>query len=209
VVSTGVPELLDWARRLQAIAQTGIAYGEPSAYDRERYAQVRRIAAEMMSTDGGVDALDDQLAREIGHATPKLDVRGVVFRADEILLVRERAEGWWTLPGGWADVGESPSEAVAREVCEESGYETRVVKLLALYDRDRHAYGPHQWHIWKAVFLCELSDDEQVELESETDEAEFLGRGRLPELLHARATTTLIDRVFEHKANPEWPADFD
>jgi len=209
VVTRGVSELLAWARRLQAIAQTGVAYGEPSEHDRERYAQVRRIAAEMLSKNGDVEALDDQLAREIGHATPKLDVRGVVFRGDEILLVRDRAEGWWTLPGGWADVGESPSVAVAREVYEESGYEAHAVKLLALYDRDRHPYGPHQWHVWKAIFLCELHDGERGELGLETDEARFFAKNALPELLHARATKMLIDRAYEHKANPEWPTDFD
>jgi ADP-ribose pyrophosphatase YjhB (NUDIX family) len=208
-VVSEVPQLLDWARRLQAIAQTGVAYPEPSEYDRERYAEVRRIAAEMLSPNGDVEALDQQLAREIGHATPKLDVRGAVFRGDEILLVRDRAGGWWTLPGGWVDVGETPAEAVRREIREESGYETRAVKLLALYDHDRHAYKPHLWHIWKAVFQCELLGDEQRELQSETDEARFFDAERLPEKLHAAATKALIDRVFEHKANPEWPADFD
>jgi ADP-ribose pyrophosphatase YjhB (NUDIX family) len=208
-VVTEVPKLLEWARRLQAIAQTGIAYPEPTEYDRERYAEVRRIAAEMLSTNGDMETLDEQLAREIGHATPKLDVRGAVFRGDEILLVRDRAEGWWTLPGGWVDVGESPSDAVAREIREESGYDTRAVKLLALYDRDRHAFRPHLWHIWKAVFLCELRGDEQGELGSETDDARFFPRSGLPEQLHAPATRALIDRIFEHRANPEWPTDFD
>src|SRR6266511_3234030 len=97
VVTAEVPKLLGWARQLQAIAQTAVAYGEPSQYDRERYEQVRRIAAEMLAADGSVDALDDWLMREIGHATPKLDVRGVVFCGDEILLVRERSHGKWTL----------------------------------------------------------------------------------------------------------------
>jgi ADP-ribose pyrophosphatase YjhB (NUDIX family) len=208
-VVSDVPKLLDWARRLQAIAQTGVAYPEPTEYDRERYAEIRRIAAEMLSANGDVVALDEQLAREIGHATPKLDVRGAVFRGDEILLVRDRAGGWWTLPGGWVDIGESPSDAVVREVREESGYETRAVKLLALNDRDRHAPRPHQWHIWKAVFLCELAGEERGPLESETDEATFFPKDGLPEVLYAEATQALIDRAYQHKANPEWPTDFD
>jgi ADP-ribose pyrophosphatase YjhB (NUDIX family) len=209
MVTETVPKLLDWARRLQAIAQTGVAYGEPSQYDRERYEQVRGIAAEMLAAEGDVAAIDAMLAQEAGHATPKLDVRGVVFRGDEILLVRDRGARWWTLPGGWADVGESPSDAVTREVHEESGYSTRATKLLALYDRDRHAYTPHQWHIWKAVFLCKLEGDEQHELTSETDAARFFARDELPDELHAEATRALIDRAYEHQANPEWPTDFD
>ncbi len=202
------PRLLDWARRLQAIAQTGVAYGDPHVYDRERYEQVRTIAAEMLASQGDVAALDARLALETGHATPKIDVRGVVFRRDAILLVRE--QGVWELPGGWADVGESPSESAVREVLEESGFMTRAVKLLALQDRDRRGYPPHQWHVWKAVFLCELTDGRQAALESETDDARFFLRNELPTpLRYDQATQALIERAFEHKEHPEWPTDFD
>jgi ADP-ribose pyrophosphatase YjhB (NUDIX family) len=208
MVTETVPKLLDWARRLQAIAQTGVAYEGTQLYDRERYEQVRQIAAEMLASDGEVSAVDGLLALEAGHATPKLDVRGVVFRGGEILLVHE--DGAWSLPGGWADVGESPSEAAAREVLEESGYETRAVKLLALLERDRHDYAPHAWHIWKAIFLCELAGGEQQALGSETDDARFFARDALPEPLRSGAATrVMIERAFEHLEHPEWPADFD
>jgi ADP-ribose pyrophosphatase YjhB (NUDIX family) len=203
-----VPKLLDWARRLHAIAQTGVAYGEPHVYDRERYEQVRQIAAEMLATDGEVAAVDALFAHETGHATPKLDIRGVVFRGEEILLVREG--GAWSLPGGWVDVGESPAEAAVREVLEESGHETRAVKLLALLDRDRHGYAPHAWHIWKAILLCELAGSEPQALGSETDDARFFARDALPETLRSGdATRAMIERAFEHRENPEWPTDFD
>jgi ADP-ribose pyrophosphatase YjhB (NUDIX family) len=205
---TAGPKLLDWARRLQAIAQTGVAYGEPDVYDRERYEQVRQIAAEMLAPDGSAAAADSILALEVGHATPKLDVRGIVFRGKEILLVRE--DGSWSLPGGWVDVGESPSEAVEREVLEESGYRTRATKLLALLDRDRHDYEPHAWHIWKAIFLCELTADKPGTLGSETDEAAFFVRTALPKPLRSGdATQAMIERAFEHLEHPEWPTQFD
>jgi ADP-ribose pyrophosphatase YjhB (NUDIX family) len=201
--------MLDWARRLQAIAQTGLAYRDQTAYDRARYDAVRRIAAEMLATNGDVEALDARLALETGHATPKLDVRGAVFRDDAILLVREKSHGKWTLPGGWVDVGESPSEAVVREVREESGYDTRAVKLLALYDRDRQGHPPHPWHTWKAIFLCRLLSDDQAPLGLETLAAKFFPRDRLPELSLSRVTPRQIDRFFEHRDHPEWPTDFD
>jgi ADP-ribose pyrophosphatase YjhB (NUDIX family) len=204
---------LDWARRLQSIAQTGLAYGEPTVYDRDRYEQVRRIAAEIISADGDADDFEAVFAAEAGHATPKLDVRGVVFRDDTILLVREnvkKSAGTWTLPGGWADVGESPSEAVVREVREESGHATRAVKLLALYDRNRHPHPPNPWHIWKACFLCELLDDTQYDLDDEIAEARFFARDELPELDLARITPdSYIDRFYAHHEHPEWPTDFD
>jgi ADP-ribose pyrophosphatase YjhB (NUDIX family) len=207
-MSDGVPKLLDWARRLQAIAQTGVAYGEPTPYDRERYEAVRRIASEMLTPNGDVEDLATTFRNEVGHATPKLDVRGVVFRDDEILLVRENGE--WSLPGGWVDVGESPSEAAEREVLEESGYPTRAVKLLGLQDRDRQGYPPHAWHVWKAIFLCKLLDGRQRELGFETDAASFFGPTVLPERLRIGASTRgLIERCYEHREHPEWPTDFD
>jgi ADP-ribose pyrophosphatase YjhB (NUDIX family) len=203
-----VPKVLDWARRLQAIAQTGVAYEEPTVHDRERYEQVRRIAAEMLASNGDVEAVDARLAAEPGHATPKLDVRGAVFRDGGILLVSE-ADGW-SLPGGWVDIGEAPSEAIAREVLEESGFATRAVKLIGLLDRDRQGYPPHVWHIWKAIFLCELLDEEQRELGAETEEARFFPRGALPEPLRVNVSTLgLIERCFDYGKHPEWPADFD
>jgi ADP-ribose pyrophosphatase YjhB (NUDIX family) len=211
-VVTAAPKLLQWARELQAIAQSGLAW-DPHEYDRERYERVRRIAAEMYSSGDGRDVaqIENVFAGEIGHATPKLDTRGVVFRDDRLLLVQERVGACWSLPGGWVDVGESPSEAVRREVLEESGYRTQATKLLALYDRDRRGYPPHVWHIWKAVFLCELVDDTQGALGSETLEAGFFRRSELPDLplRFEEATLRELERCFDHREHPEWQTQFD
>ena len=202
--------VLRWARSLQAIAQTGLAY-EPSTYDGERYEQVRRVAAEMLADPDQLDAVgvEGLFASQQGHATPKLDVRGAVFRDDAILLVEEAADLGWSLPGGWADVGESPSEAIEREVLEESGYRTRAVKLIGLYERDRHATTPHVWHIWKAAFLCELADDEQLPLGAETREARFFASDELPRLRYSRASEWQIERCFAHHLDPGLPTEFD
>jgi ADP-ribose pyrophosphatase YjhB (NUDIX family) len=207
---TVTPDVLRWARSLQAIAQSGLAY-EPGTHDGERYEQVRRIAAEMLADPEqlGVDGVDGLFASQHGHATPKLDVRGAVFRDDAILLVEEAADLGWSLPGGWADVGESPSEAVEREVVEESGYRTKAVKLIGLYERDRHASRPHVWHIWKAAFLCELVEDEQLPLGAETTEARFFARDELPRLRYSRASEWQIERCFAHHNDPDLPTEFD
>lgn len=202
---------LDWARRLQAIAQSGLAYDDTPSYDRERYEQVRQIAAEMVAQPDGRNAAEIErfFAGETGHATPKLDVRGVVFRDDAVLLVQERADGRWALPGGWVDVGETPSAAVEREVLEESGYATRALKLLALQDHDRHLQAS-VWHLWNAVFLCELVSEEQAELHAaEILAARFFRLDELPELSPRKASERQLQRLFEHREHPEWPTDFD
>jgi ADP-ribose pyrophosphatase YjhB (NUDIX family) len=209
-VVSAAPQVLEWARSLQAIAQTGLAY-EPRVYDGERYEQVRRIAAEMLADPDQlpVDGVEGLLAGQVGHATPKIDVRGAIFRDDAILLVQEAADLGWSLPGGWADIGESPSEAVEREVLEESGYRTRAVKLIGLYERDRRATRPHVWHIWKVAFLCDVVDDEQLPLGAETTDARFFARDELPRLRYSRASEWQIARCFAHHDDRSLRTDFD
>ncbi len=209
-MTSSYPKWLDWVQRLQAIAQTGLSYGK-DVFDIERFEQVRAIAAEIAAchSEGDIQKIDNLFAEEKGHATPKIDARGAVFRDDTILLVRERSDGRWTLPGGWVDIGESPSEAVVREVFEESGYETRAVKLLALYDRNKHDHPPIIWHTYKLFFLCELTGGTAIEANTEITEVGFFHEDALPELSIGRVTATQIARFFAHLRHPEWPTDFD
>jgi len=203
------PQWLNWAQRLQAIAQSGLAYAPPQ-YDRERYQTLLEIAAEMMArgADTEVAPVRALFASQVGYATPKVDVRAAVFRAGEILLVREREDGGWTLPGGWADVGESPSQATVREVREESGYETRAVKLLALYDRNLHGHPPIAFHAYKLFFRCELTGGAPAQ-SAETTGVGWFAEDRLPPLSLSRVTAAQIHRFFEHYRHPDWPTDFD
>ena len=203
------PRWLDWATRLQAIAQTGLTFAR-DPYDVERYQELREIAAEMLAagTNAEIGYIRDLFAEQAGYATPKVDVRGAVFRDDAILLVRERSDGCWTLPGGWADVGDSPSTAVEREIAEESGYIARAVKLLAFYDRNRHGHPPYPFHAYKVFFLCELIGG-AAQPSGETSEVGFFREDVLPELSLTRTVPAQIARLFEHYRHPEWPADFD
>jgi ADP-ribose pyrophosphatase YjhB (NUDIX family) len=200
---------LDWIRRIQAIAQTGLTYTE-GPFDRERYHALRAIAAEMLAAQTGMDPLRalGLFAQETGYPTPKVDVRGVVFRDDALLLVRERADGLWTLPGGWADIGDSPGEAVVREIREETGYHTRAVKLLAVWDRDRHGSPPLPWYVYKLVIRCELSGGAAAD-SLETEAADFFREDAIPPLSLGRVTPAQITRIFEHYRHPEWPTEFD
>ncbi len=127
------PQWLDWARRLQAAAQSGLAFTQ-NPFEVERYEEIRRIAAEMMAAgaDGQVEKVEGLFTDKEGYATPQIDVRGMVFDAeDRILLVKERSDGKRAPPGGFADVGVSLGENVVKEIREESGYETRAVRRLA------------------------------------------------------------------------------
>jgi ADP-ribose pyrophosphatase YjhB (NUDIX family) len=200
---------LEWGKQLQAIAQNGLTYTD-GLFDRERYQLLQAIAAEILATYSNVEPsyVLDLFAHEIGYATPKVVVRGAVFRDDSILLVRERDDGCWTLPGGWADVGESPSKAVVREVYEESGYQTRAIKLLAVYDRNKHGHPPSRHHTYKLFIQCELLGGSPLE-NIETDGVEFFRENEIPELSVNRIVPTQITRLFEHYRHPNWSTDFD
>lgn len=203
-------EWLSWARQLQAIAQSGLTYAN-DPYDIERYESVRQLAAEMMaaaSPDTEVGTIAGLFARETGYATPKVDVRAAVFREDRILLVKERADGGWTLPGGWADVGEAPSVAAVREAKEESGFDVIARKVAAVYDRDLHGHPPIPYHTYKLFFLCDLAGGEAV-TSHETEEVGFFAEDRLPPLSLTRVTPEEIAHLFDHHRHPDWPTSFD
>ncbi len=204
------PPWLDWSRRLQAIAQTGLTFAR-DPFDIERYGAIREIAAEMLTRGSGLDleTVRGVLERDSGYATPKVDVRGVVFRDDRLLLVRERSDGGWTLPGGWADPCASPAENVEREILEESGFTARAVKILGVLDREKHPHQPpYAFHIYKVFVLCALTGGSAT-TSGETDAVDFFSEDGIPELSISRVTPQQIRRLFEHHRNPGLPADFD
>ena len=205
---------LQWAQRLQAVAQSGLHFTQ-SEFDRDRYQQIMDVATEMMAAGSGADvsAVQALFNSQSGYTTPKFDVRGVVFRDDRLLLVRENLDaGRWTLPGGWADVGDTPSAAVEREIREEAGYQTKAVKLLALYDRMTQGHPPYLFAAYKAYFLCELTDPTQNLLPNvETSETGWFNEDEIAglELSVGRVLPKQLARMFEHHRSPDLPTDFD
>jgi len=193
---------IDWVRRLQAVSENGLAYATDH-HDVARYEEVARLAGEVAGQGTG---LDDHGA---GHPTPKVDVRGALVRDGRVLLVREVADGGWTLPGGWADVGEPPSRSVEREFREESGVSVRAVKLFAVHDRDRHNFPPHAHHIIKLFFLCEETDEPRGETDHEVDAVGWYGLDELPPLSTGRTVRGQIELALAHAAQPDLPTAFD
>lgn len=201
--------LLDQARRLLAVAQSGLHYTR-SEFERERYEEIAQLAAQMLSSESSYTArhLRDAWIVEQGYSTPKLDVRGAMFKDDAVLLVRERSDGKWTVPGGFADVNESPSVSILKEIEQESGYTARVLKLAAAHDRNLHNYPQFMFHLWKLLFVCEITGG-VARISNETDGVEFFPLNNLPPLSTGRITAEQIQLLHLHYRLPALPTEFD
>lgn len=204
-----VPKILKWAREIQALAQTSNTYAE-NDFQRERYNRLNVIAAEMISDHSHLELqpLIDAFQSQVGYATPKLDVRSAIFKGDRILMVRERIEDGWCMPGGWVDVGDIPSQAAVRETKEESGFDVRVNNLIGVYDTNR--FEPLDvFHAYKLVFLAEITGGEAT-TSNETSEVRFFSREDIPSNLSgSRTTIRQIQDAYAVLSDPNIPTVFD
>jgi len=204
------PIWVGWARELQAIAQTGLHFSE-SEYDLERYRKILKISVEIFAIHSGESSalIRGMFEAQNGYATPKVDVRGVVFRDDKLLLVQERLDGLWTLPGGWADVNDSPSEAVEREIVEESGFLVKAERMIAVFDRAKQGNPPpFPFHVYKLFILCQLLGGE-AKTSMETTGVEFVMENEIPPLSLSRNTPEQIQFCFDARKNPNNSCQFD
>lgn len=172
---------LAWAKQLQSIAQAGLTYSKDS-YDLERFQQIRDMSVEIMSGHTGTEMklIEELFANETGYATPKVDIRAV--------MVREKMDGRWALPGGWADIGLSPTEVAVKEAKEESGFEVRAIRLLAVHDKKFHPHPPSPYHVYKLFIQCEIIGG-QAAIGAETSEVKFFSENDLPEELSIERNT--------------------
>jgi len=201
---------LKWISSLQGLAQNGMTFAA-NQFDSERYKAIQAISAEMLARMANTMPAENLalFAKELGYATPKLDVRAAAFKNNKILLVKERSDNAWSLPGGWADLNETPTEAVEREVREESGYLVKATKLVALFDKRKHQHPPSYYPTYKAFFLCKIESGEPKE-NIEISEIDFFAKDKLPSNLSLpRVTPEQIHMLFTHHAKPDLPAEFD
>ncbi len=202
-------QCLLWISEIQAIAQSGLAY-TTNEFDVERFHRLLVLAAEMTSkmTHLPIEQIHQMFTMQTGYATPRLDIRSFVLQDDKILLVRERADNRWTLPGGFADVNETPAEAVVRETKEEAGYDVSPIKILALWDTLKHNH-PLQWpHLYKCVFHCEMIGGEP-EANLEISEIGFFSVTELPELSLPRITEKQLNTLYNIVKSNSDRATFD
>lgn len=199
------------ARELEAMAQTGLHFST-DPHDRERYTRLREIATELLadSSELSVQDIHGWSQAEFGYATPKIDVRAFIPCGGDVLLIREDADGGrWTLPGGWADVNETPSASIIREVEEESGYVVEPRGLLAVLDRERQGHPPpFPYHVYKMFFHCEIIGGIPRST-AESSESRFFAVDGLPDLSESRVLARQIQRFHAAVHTGPGPAAFD
>lgn len=202
------PKWLDLAREIQALGQTGLTYSK-NEYDIQRYNRLLEIAAQIVARYAGLEEelVLQNFSTQLGYATPKIDVRGAIVKGNKILLVQEKSDNGWCMPGGWGDVGELPSAMVEREVWEESGFKVEAQKVIAVYDANRIA--PLElYHAYKIIFLCVIVDGEPRP-SNETLAVDFFDIDNLPMLSSSRTNERMLCEAFAHAQDPNRAASFD
>lgn len=202
------PKWMDWAREIFSLSQSGLTYSG-NEYDIERYKRLQAITAEIIASESEMtkEFVLDSFSMQAGYITPKVDVRGAVVQDGKILLIQERADDKWAMPGGWADLGNSPASVAEREVWEESGYRVKAEKVVAVIDANR--IEPMEfYHAYKLIFLCRLLDGEP-RISYETLAIDFFDPDHLPPLSVYRTNETMVREVFAHIQDPHRPAAFD
>ncbi|SFF10941.1 ADP-ribose pyrophosphatase YjhB, NUDIX family [Paenibacillus catalpae] len=196
------PKWLDWAKQMQAIAQTGLTYAT-DVYDIERYEALRQMSIEILAeyTSVSHEKITLAFASDNGYTTPKTDIRAVIFKDNKILLVREKIDGGWSMPGGWSDIGYSPKEIAVKETKEEAGYDAAAIRLLAVLDKKFHNHPPSPYHVYKIFILCEITGGEAA-AGVETSDVGFFGIDELPELSVERNTLEQVQLMFEYLQDP-------
>src|SRR5687768_137996 len=207
-MNSKTPKWLDWAREIFLLSQSGITYSG-NQYDIDRYKRLQEITAEMIASQSEIskESALDSFSMQAGYITPKVDVRGAIVQDGKILLIQERADGNWAMPGGWADLGDSPRSVAEREVWEESGFRVQAEKVVAVIDANR--IEPMEfYHAYKIIFLCRLLDGEP-RTSYETLAVDFFDPDHLPPLSFYRTNEAMLQEVFAHVADPGRSTAFD
>jgi ADP-ribose pyrophosphatase YjhB (NUDIX family) len=200
-------DFLAIAQRLQALAQAGLFYSADKPFDRERYEEISDLSVQIISnlTDEPIEKIAPLFTAERdGYQTPKVDIRAVVFdEHNRILMVREKIDNGWALPGGWGDVGYTPSEVVVKEVQEETGLDVKAVRLLAVLDKKCHPHPPQAWYVYKMFILCKKTGGAILENTTEISQVAYFGKDEIPPVSIDRNTTSQIAMMFDFLENPE------
>jgi ADP-ribose pyrophosphatase YjhB (NUDIX family) len=203
-------KLLQISKRMKAIAATGLVYSEDE-YNRDRYTEMSELSDVLLGLLTGTPAevIHNFYLDTKEYPTPKTDVRAVIFNEHgKLLLVREKSDNKWSLPGGWADIGYSASEVAVKEVAEETGLVVKPVKLLAVLDKKNFPHPAQPEYVYKHFIACEILGG-SLTTAHDISEVAYFSRNEVPALSEIRVVRQQIDLMFEFLDDRQKPAIFD
>ena len=203
-------ELLEEIKRIKTISDIGLLYST-NEFEKERHLELQDICFRLMEkiSDRSMEDLKISLAPARDYPTVKVDIRGLILSPDnKILLVKESSDGRWSLPGGWAEIGNSPAETITRECKEETGLDVRVKSLLAVFDKRKHSHPPQLAYVYKMLFYCEALS---TELNKGFDvlDVQYFSVDDLPELSEGRILKSQLLLAFNKIIRGDKEAYFD
>ena len=202
--------IIELAKRIQALAHTGLVYSVDE-YNIERYTELQTISYQLISelTGTPIEKMEDFFLNAKEYPTSKTDIRAVIFNdKNEILLVQEKSDNKWSLPGGWAEIGYSPKEIAVKEVAEETGLVVTAEKLLAVLDKKYHAHPAELTYVYKYFIRCHVQSGEFTQAHDIHNVA-FFSQDNIPALSENRVIRSQIDLMFEYLYNPDKEVVFD
>ena len=203
-------DMLEEIKKIKSLADTGLLYCS-NEYDKERYLALQEISLALLSKISGhsIDELKELFPVSKDYPTAKVDIRGIMLSEDKkILLVKESADDKWSLPGGWADVGCTPSEVVIKEFNEETGLDVSPKKLLALFDKRKHPHPPQPFYVYKMVFYCEAISQE-IQKGFDVLDVQFFSINNLPELSEDRILKSQLELLYQKIMDADFETYFD
>ena len=205
--------ILDIAKRIKALADIGLLYTKDN-FDKERYHELKRISENLLTNELKIspEVSANIFGECVDYPTPKVDIRALVLNdRKEILLVQEKADNRWALPGGWADIGKTPSEIAIQEVLEETGLEVSCKHLAAVFDKREHDHPPQPWYVYKMIFYCEPDPELATVLKPAFDvlDAAWFDVNALPPLSTDRILASQIQLVYKNVTDKNFTTVFD
>jgi ADP-ribose pyrophosphatase YjhB (NUDIX family) len=191
-------ELLSLITQLRSVADIGLLYAK-NEYDIERYTELQHIGNKMLNsvTGFGDKTIKILFPQANDYPTAKVDIRGLLLSEDnKILLARESADGRWSLPGGWGDIGYSPKEVIIKEFQEETGLDIVPDRLLAVFDKKMHPHPPQPFYVYKMVFYCK-SISSVINKGFDVLDVQYFDIDELPELSEDRILKSQIEILYK------------
>lgn len=202
--------VFDWAIELQSIAQSTLSFSS-NEFELNNARRLREISCEMLSYKYNLEKeyFNELFKLEKGYQTPKIENRAVVFKNNKLLLVREKMDGKWALPGGYQDVNKTLKENIIKECYEEAGAIVNPEKVIAFLNYNNHHDYKFPGGMMKVFVFCDYIRH-SFEKNIETSEIEFFDIDNLPDLSLTRNTFSQIKMCFDFIKNKDsWETIFE